>query len=378
MTVMMQENKWPVQPQHLQPMSLPHQPIQHNMTPLHSQNENFVDSYQYPDQTQHMPTNNVSSQQSDQSGAPMFLAPLPQKPDMDPVRSAYQSASYIPNMSMHQSMPRPMDMAKPRLAVPPHFDRKYSLDSSLASMSYGAPSFHPTLRKRRSDSLGFPNEAGPYFTQTKQHHNLYSMDKVNNYSIRIDSKFDRGFFLADNDWTCYRRNYFQVSTAFSLIGSNHPPADPECPCIVEIDGVQHTVVQFFLGAAARVSNSDKKIDLIQHTPKRDKGPQTTPLARPIRAGGNVNLSSVGSNQTIVTFERIQFKTATANNGKRRAAQQYYVLVVELLAECENGERYKVASTQSAPLVVRGRSPGHYADSHERFNPLATGPSSDNR
>ncbi|ORX99002.1 p53-like transcription factor, partial [Basidiobolus meristosporus CBS 931.73] len=245
-------------------------------------------------------------------------------------------------------------------------------------MSYGAPSFHPTLRKRRSDSLGFPNEAGPYFTQTKQHYNLYSMDKTNSYSIRVDSKFDRGFFLADNDWTCYRRNYFQVSTAFSLIGSNHPPSDPECPCIVDVDGVQHTVVQFSLGVTARVSNSDKKIDLIQHTPKRDKGPQTTPAARPIRAGGNVNLSSVGSNQTIVTFERIQFKTATANNGKRRAAQQYYVLVVELLAECDNGEQYKVASTQSAPLVVRGRSPGHYADSHERFNPMVNGPSSDSR
>ncbi|KAJ2432622.1 hypothetical protein GGF42_009548, partial [Coemansia sp. RSA 2424] len=54
-------------------------------------------------------------------------------------------------------------------------------------------------------------------------------------------------------------------------------------------------------------------------------------------------------------------TATANNGKRRAAQQYYVLTVDLLADCDGGERCVVASAASAPIVVRGRSPGHYAD-----------------
>jgi hypothetical protein len=84
------------------------------------------------------------------------------------------------------------------------------------------------------------------------------------------------------------------------------------------------------------------------------------------------MSSVGNNHSIVTFERVQFKTATANNGKRRAAQQYYVLLVELYAETSAGKTFRVATAQSAPLVVRGRSPGHYADHHERYNPLAVG------
>lgn len=179
--------------------------------------------------------------------------------------------------------------------------------------------------------------------------------------------------MADNDWTCYRRNYFQVSSAFSIQGTNHGLNDVETPCLVEVEGTYHTVQQFLLGISARVSNSDKKIELVQHTPKRDKGPQMVPQAKAIRAGGNLNLSSVGSNQNIVTFERVQFKTATANNGKRRAAQQYYVIIVDLYVQCDNGEQYKVASSQSAPLVVRGRSPGHYADNHDRFNPMAMGP-----
>src|SRR6185295_14899842 len=143
--------------------------------------------------------------------------------------------------------------------------------------------------------------------------------------------------------------------------------------LLEVDGQFHTVTQFLLGITARVSNSDKKIELVQHTPKRDKGPQMVPVPKPIRAGGNLNLSSVGSNSNIVTFERIQFKTATANNGKRRAAQQYYVVLVDLYAQVENGEQYRVATSTSAALVVRGRSPGHYADNHDRYNPMAMNP-----
>jgi hypothetical protein len=177
---------------------------------------------------------------------------------------------------------------------------------------------------------------------------------------------DRGFFLADNDWTCYRRNYFQVSGAFAIHGLNHYYADQETQCLVQVDGQFHQVHNFSMNISARVSNNEKKIDLVQHTPKRDKGPQSTPVAKLIMPGGNLQISSVGANQSIVTFERIQFKTATANNGKRRAAQQYYVCLVDLYAEIEGNQKIKIASCQSAPLVVRGRSPGHYSDNHDRY------------
>ncbi|ORX93400.1 p53-like transcription factor, partial [Basidiobolus meristosporus CBS 931.73] len=222
------------------------------------------------------------------------------------------------------------------------------------------------------------NEAGPLFTQTKQQYGLYSPDKLNSYTARVDCKFDRGFFLADSDWTCYRRNYFQVSGAFTLIGLNHPLTNPECPCLIEVDAAHHGIINFHLGIFAQVSNNDKRITLIQHTPKRDKGPQIVPTAKPVQPGGNVHLSSIGSSQTIVTFERIQFKTATANNGKRRSAQQYYVVVMELLAECDNGETYQVATSNSAPLVVRGRSPGHYANGNDRLNRYNTSTPPDER
>ena len=221
--------------------------------------------------------------------------------------------------------------------------------------------------------------------------------------VQLQSKFDRGFFIADNDWTCYRRNYFQVSATFNLHGYPlyyHDQHDPELGCLVRDvgDDQLHPVNCFMVGISAHVVDEDKRITLIQHTAKRDKGPQKQPEPKPIRPGGdlallsnmaaatatatgNTSSSSTGGtsestpssqtatpvspvNQSIVTFERIQFKSATANNGKRRAAQQYYVLMVELYAKIASGKMIRVATTRSAPLVVRGRSPGHYSERRE--------------
>ncbi|KAJ1730808.1 hypothetical protein LPJ72_004279 [Coemansia sp. Benny D160-2] len=216
-----------------------------------------------------------------------------------------------------------------------------------------------------------------FFNRTEQTRDLYSADRLNKLSVRLFPQVDRGFFLSDSDWTCYRRNYFQVSCTFSIIGANGPVSGPDYPCTVSVadgDGNSNghgngngdasstcSVDRFLVGISAQVASSDKGVRLVQHTPKRDKGPQTTPQPQPIRATDSVSHSALGISTNSICFERLQFKTATANNGKRRAAQQYYVLVVDLLAECTDGSRMLVARSRSSPVVVRGRSPGHYAD-----------------
>ncbi|OBZ90872.1 Meiosis-specific transcription factor NDT80 [Choanephora cucurbitarum] len=237
---------------------------------------------------------------------------------------------------------------------------------------YQQPPPFATRNVCRGRSNLFANETGPYFSSSKPFDNLYASDKQTLLSVRVQSKMDRGFFLADNDWTCYRRNYFQVSSVFSVHGFNHYYSinEPRVYVKSDEDGALYPVQRFLLGISARVANSEKEIDLIQHTPKRDKGPQFKPDPKPISPGGNLTMSSVANNQNIVTFERVQFKTATANNGKRRAAQQYYICITELYAETDRNQLVKVASCQSAPLVVRGRSPGHYADNQERHHPYA--------
>ncbi|KAF2850454.1 p53-like transcription factor [Plenodomus tracheiphilus IPT5] len=217
----------------------------------------------------------------------------------------------------------------------------------------------------------------------------------------IDAKVEKGFFYSnDRVWTCYRRNYFSVNVSFGLLpwtpngrlyydSGNGKPAEQ----------IQAMAVSL---AAAVDGATGKVIELIQHTPKRDKGPQLTmkkELLAPTPPGKNQehggyglgsfhqNASTPGpalplQNETESSqpysptshssssyqhsFERIQFKSATANNGKRRAQQQYYHLIIELWANIQNPRDadpkwVKIAARSSSPVVVRGRSPSHYSN-----------------
>ncbi|KAF2278605.1 p53-like transcription factor [Westerdykella ornata] len=215
----------------------------------------------------------------------------------------------------------------------------------------------------------------------------------------IEAKIEKGFFWSsDRVWTCYRRNYFAVTVSYTL-----SPWIPNGRLYITRSGKGPEQVQSMaVSLAAAVDNSNgKSVELIQHTPKRDRGPQLAikkELLLPTPPGkthetGSYSLTNFHQNTSVPgpqlplqnepepshsysqaghssstnyqhAFERIQFKCATANNGKRRAQQQYYHLIVELWANVQNPrdsqpEWVKVATKSSSHVVVRGRSPSHY-------------------
>ncbi|KAL8709316.1 MAG: hypothetical protein Q9220_005909 [cf. Caloplaca sp. 1 TL-2023] len=246
----------------------------------------------------------------------------------------------------------------------------------------------------------------PPFQPTRSFYDRISSANGITRQVDIQAKIDKGFFKTDQDWTCYRRNYCKVECSFTL-----KPFSTETEALFLRKSARETapvaIQSFAICIGARVDGEDgKPIELVQHTPKRDKGPTGQPekikvLPHPSGIHGvyseqegllNPHSSSTSdyeppypptasSNQqspTVATFDRIQFKNATANNGKRRAAQQYFHIVVELFAEVPSnqsaeGQWVKVASRISAPMVVRGRSPGHYADDRRGSSTSMGGP-----
>lgn len=186
---------------------------------------------------------------------------------------------------------------------------------------------------------------------------------------------DRGFFISQSHWTCYRRNYFQVSASFTISGHfNQARYALQLNSDTSMQPIQQFLVRLractatssFLINGNAVNENDgnptlknhnliRPIALTQMTPKRDKGPQREPPSIPINPSDNM----YSSEQSCVTFERLQFKVATANNGKRRASQQFFRLVFELVAQLDDESQHVVSECYSSPLVVRGRSPGHY-------------------
>jgi meiosis-specific transcription factor NDT80 len=242
---------------------------------------------------------------------------------------------------------------------------------------------------------------------------------------------EKGFFLVGGkEWTCYRRNYFQAAGAFSLNTESSALENQRRDSLterslmdasntgnswVELEpGHFHPIIGYRLGINAQVADDGgTHVELVQHTTKRDKGPQCIPIPQPILPGGSLDnswlqlmmaeelarngkqhqqqqqddhqpLSEIlmtgedlnGSDnnhyckparvQDIVSFDRLQFRSATANNGKRRTSQQYFALSFNLFADIRNEDgsigSHLIARSLSVPLVVRGRSPSHYNDS----------------
>ncbi|ORX52838.1 p53-like transcription factor [Hesseltinella vesiculosa] len=206
----------------------------------------------------------------------------------------------------------------------------------------------------------------------------------NSCQLEIKCKMDRGFFLCQEQWTCYRRNYFQLTTAFNINSEKHWDGQGLPSYFIQTPDQPMPIRQFLVRLQAHASDAGSP-GLIQMTPKRDKGPQSAPGVIPIQPGGMPyqhhppSSSPIPSTSTasppppafphqLVTFERLQFKAATANNGKKRATQQYFYLTVQLLADTMDQSQHLIASSKSSPLVVRGRSPGHYTPSPSSSSP----------
>lgn len=221
----------------------------------------------------------------------------------------------------------------------------------------------------------------------------------------IDASIPKGFFEVDGKWTCYRRNYFPVSCSFHM-----KPQVPDGLYYLQRDGqpLVH-IKQWAVSISAKtamMNNQDSQTrGLVQHTPKRDKATETTPGKVIVQPTNQFSSSSLPSNihpysspqhvspnmilnyetysgvqpqspPSQYTFERIQFQKATANNGKRRAQQQFFHVVVELWADVVRmgkSEWVEIATRQSAQMVVRGRSPGHYKDNGRRDSTTSMDP-----
>lgn len=254
----------------------------------------------------------------------------------------------------------------------------------------------------RQDGPPFDDTIVVHPVITSRHHQL---------TPDITASIQKGFFQVDGKWTCYRRNYFTVSCSFNFRTSSY---DGQLYLQRHSNHQVEPISQFAISISAKtaVMNSNQESEiraLVQHTPKRDKATESIPgkvtiqpaptpslassaalsvngslfgnaqLSPSVLADYSTNYSSTQHQTPPIshTFERIQFQKATANNGKRRAQQQYFHIVVELSADVsragESPHWVKIATKQSEPMVVRGRSPGHYKDNGRRDSTTSMDP-----
>ncbi|KAG1468617.1 hypothetical protein G6F56_003728 [Rhizopus delemar] len=206
----------------------------------------------------------------------------------------------------------------------------------------------PTQARKSNEELY--TDQYPSFDPVMYLQNVFSSDKHSCVDVQLYTKVKGSFFLVDNIWSCYRRNYLQVIGSFSLKDIDDLYKSKHY-YIKTTSGLLEEIECFMLNVGAKLSDSDRSVPLVQHTTTdRDIGQQIKPLPRPIRRG------PYSKERTMVTFDRLQFKTPTANNGKRRTGQQqYYVIVMELKVKLKKGSIMTVATQKSSPLIIRGKS-----------------------
>ncbi|CDO96459.1 unnamed protein product [Kluyveromyces dobzhanskii CBS 2104] len=281
----------------------------------------------------------------------------------------------------------------------------------------GTTSSHFDKRKVRiapRSTLQF--KIGPSFTPVVPNHKILD-DYAQIQEIKLEPRIDRGFDFIDNDWIGYKRNYFTVVTSFDTPGSDH--IDFMKKAYYLDSGIE--IKYFATKLAAKCLEDDKLISLVQHTAKRDKGPQFAPpihVIAPanlpkhqiIRDASNVRNESkmkkfdsyfflhkedVGPDceernvlanypsdpiKKVARYERIQFASSIALKKTSQQNRRFSLLVV--LGCFVKGRHHTISQTspyheldhydeqkdmtfipivmeKTPPLIIRGRSPSNY-------------------
>lgn len=191
-------------------------------------------------------------------------------------------------------------------------------------------------------------------------------------SISMTAQLHGMFFLAESPWantgdgssppvelTCYRRNLFQITGNVTL-----PRA---LRCILTNEGKQIPIISQELVVTATEStegNSVKLISVPWKTPANVNPPSSDDKVErepPAISLDMSNIQDIDSEYATFPFQwkRLQFRIATANNGRRKELQQHFVLHLRIMATLATGGKVSIATAQSGPIIVRGRSPRNF-------------------
>lgn len=312
--------------------------------------------------------------------------------------------------ALHTSLPQLGNSLSPENHGISHsIDSSFEGVSGLRTGSIDVPGAKtPKVAPRCKDLF----RVGPPFGSTQLHRLVYCGATAKQVIPELQSRIDRGFELGEaGNWIGYKRNYFTMVLTFTFQNWDLSMfAEHQFYLVDETDSSRRLPVKYFaLGVVAKCSDPGVSIGLVQHTPKRDKGPQYEPPVYPAVLGGELpdhltvkascnkrnqkkiqtlrqifgfdrdqfyqehnvdghKFQSIlrgypeGSIARVARFERLQFTASIRVKQPNNNKTKYFTLNAELLAFVEDGDDVQpvtVASCASAPLLVRGRSPSKY-------------------
>ena len=191
-------------------------------------------------------------------------------------------------------------------------------------------------------------------------------------SASLTAQLHGMFFLAESartgtgelassppELTCYRRNLFQITGSVTL--------PRMLTYIVTEQGERVPIMSQELTVSATESVEGSPVKIISvpwktsstgqaPTPEENVEKEPTPIT--LDQPANPDVDSEYSVYPIA-WKRLQFRVATANNGRRRELQQHFTIRLSVVANLSNGNRVSLCDALSGHIVVRGRSPRNF-------------------
>lgn len=160
--------------------------------------------------------------------------------------------------------------------------------------------------------------------------------------------------------TCYRRNLFQIS------GTLITPRGPMSVVTEGGETVAINTTELTISAIESVDGHPIRLIVIPwktpppNSPELTQSPDQEPAPLPLIPFQDDGSESEGEYAVYpIGWRRLQFRIATANNGRRKELQQHFVLHLKAIATLANGSKISLAESTTAPIVVRGRSPRNF-------------------
>ena len=167
------------------------------------------------------------------------------------------------------------------------------------------------------------------------------------------------FTTSPPELTCYRRNLFQITGSVTL---------PRVLQFAVSDrGERWPIIsqELTISATESVENSSVKIISVPwKTPAGSTPPsaedktekEPTPISLDPQSSRDVDAEFA---VYPVAWKRLQFRVATANNGRRKELQQHFTIKLSVMATLESGAKVSLCDAFSGPVIVRGRSPRNF-------------------
>jgi hypothetical protein len=161
--------------------------------------------------------------------------------------------------------------------------------------------------------------------------------------------------------TCYRRNLFQISGSLIV---------PRGQLSVVLGDTGETVpvatTEVTISAIESVDGNGVRLIVIPwktpppNTPELSTGPDAEPVTLPLIPFSEENSEADGEYAVYpIGWRRLQFRVATANNGRRKELQQHFILHLKVVGTLGNGNKVVLSESTTSPIVVRGRSPRNF-------------------